>query len=85
MFYFSIFSYIFWFGDLNFRLSTDNDGTPEDIKQLVLSDKLKNLIEIDQLRLLMKNKRIFKNYLERLPGFPPTFKFEHGTSDYDLK
>jgi inositol polyphosphate 5-phosphatase INPP5J/K len=76
-------SYIFWFGDLNFRL-TGHD-TPEKVRDDVKNNKLKELMELDQLRLVMKDGRAFKTMEERVPEFPPTFKFKPGTSEYDMK
>lgn len=80
-----MFSYVFWLGDLNFRLTGETTTTPADIRELVVKDKLKELIEKDQLVLVRKQGKAFAELEERLPAFPPTFKFEHGTSEYDLK
>lgn len=79
------FSYVFWFGDLNFRLTGETTTSPTDIRDLVLQDKLTELIEKDQLLLVRKQGKAFTELEERLPAFPPTFKFEHGTSEYDMK
>lgn len=59
--------------------------SPSDIKRLVEQDRLDELIERDQLTMIRRQGRAFTRLEERLPAFPPTFKFEHGTSDYDLK
>lgn len=76
---------MFWFGDLNFRLTGETTTSPTDIRDLVLQDKLTELIEKDQLLLVRKQGKAFAELEERLPAFPPTFKFEHGTSEYDMK
>lgn len=78
-------SYVLWFGDLNFRLHGEATTSPEDIRQLVKEDRLKELLKKDQLTKVMRDNRAFHELEERLPAFPPTFKFEHGTSDYDMK
>lgn len=52
---------------------------------MVQQDRLEELIQKDQLSLIRRQGRAFTQLEERLPAFPPTFKFEHGTSDYDLK
>lgn len=78
-------SYVFWFGDLNFRLTGETSTTPEQIRDMVKEDKLGTLIERDQLKLVMNEKRAFHDMVERPPAFPPTFKFEPGTNDYDMK
>lgn len=81
----SFFSYVFWFGDLNFRLTKEDELSPSDIKRLVEQDRLDELIQLDQLSMVRRQGRAFTWLEERLPAFPPTFKFEHGTSDYDMK
>lgn len=76
-------SYVFWFGDLNFRLTGDDE--PNAVARLVKQDRLEQLIARDQLSMIRRQGRAFTQLEERLPQFPPTFKFDHGTSDYDLK
>lgn len=76
---------MFWFGDLNFRLTGEATTSPEDIRAEVKRDNLKELIQKDQLLLVMSQKRAFSELNERLPAFPPTFKFEPGTQEYDMK
>lgn len=78
------FSYVFWFGDLNFRLENEA-WSPSDIKRMVEEDRIEELVAQDQLSLVRKQGRAFKELEERTPAFPPTFKFEQGTSEYDLK
>lgn len=78
-------SYVFWFGDLNFRLTGESTSPPEQIRNLVEQDKLEELIAKDQLKLVRQQERAFTELTERTPAFPPTFKFERGTSEYDLK
>jgi len=75
--------YVFWFGDLNFRLT--GESSPEHIRNLVQEDKLKELIVKDELILIRQQGRAFNELTERTPTFPPTFKFKLGTSEYDLK
>ncbi|XP_058053734.1 phosphatidylinositol 4,5-bisphosphate 5-phosphatase A-like isoform X3 [Anopheles bellator] len=77
--------YVFWFGDLNFRLTGEATTSADDIRTMVARDELKQLIEKDQLLLVRREGRAFQKLQERLPQFPPTFKFEHGTNDYDMK
>lgn len=74
---------MFWFGDLNFRLT--GDDTPQAVASLVKKDRLDDLVARDQLSMIRRQGRAFTQFEERIPQFPPTFKFEHGTSDYDLK
>ncbi|XP_050090574.1 phosphatidylinositol 4,5-bisphosphate 5-phosphatase A-like isoform X3 [Anopheles aquasalis] len=77
--------YVFWFGDLNFRLTGEATTSPDEIRAMVARDELKQLIERDQLLLVRREGRAFQKLQERLPQFPPTFKFEHGSNEYDMK
>lgn len=78
-------SYVFWFGDLNFRLNAEDELSETQIRSMVHQDKLEELMQHDQLSMIRRQGRAFSRLEERLPAFPPTFKFEHGTSDYDMK
>ncbi|KAL7030391.1 hypothetical protein ACKWTF_006638 [Chironomus riparius] len=81
--------YVFWFGDLNFRLfnhySGNDNYSPQEIRQMIKEDRLADLIKKDQLSLAMCEGRAFSELVERLPQFPPTFKFVVDSSDYDMK
>jgi inositol polyphosphate 5-phosphatase INPP5J/K len=79
--------YVFWFGDLNFRLYGDESDSlaPETIREMVKREQISDLLKRDQLSIAMCEGRAFSELVERLPQFPPTFKFEHGTSEYDMK
>lgn len=48
-------------------------------------NKLQELLERDQLVIVRREKKAFEYLEERLPEFPPTFKFKEGTSIYDMK
>lgn len=76
---------MFWFGDLNFRLIGEATTTPQNIRSMIEKDQLNRLTESDQLRIVMREKRAFGELTERLPEFPPTFKFQVGTNEYDMK
>ncbi|XP_050308563.1 phosphatidylinositol 4,5-bisphosphate 5-phosphatase A-like isoform X2 [Anthonomus grandis grandis] len=77
--------YVFWMGDLNFRLSEDYDRTPEEIERSILKKDLKTLLEQDQLKYVMRKGEAFSEFSEKDPEFPPTFKFDVGTNAYDYK
>lgn len=77
--------YVFWFGDLNFRLQYEDDTSPEDVRYKIEKEKIKELMERDQLNLVRREGKAFYQLEEREPAFPPTFKFEKGTSKYDMK
>lgn len=70
---------------MNFRLTGESTSPPEQIRDMVEEDKLEELIAKDQLKLVRQQERAFTELTERTPAFPPTFKFERGTSEYDLK
>lgn len=75
--------YVFWFGDLNFRL-TGHD-TAEKIRDLVDQNHLSELIQRDQLLFVKNSLKAFQELDETLPEFPPTFKFHENTLQYDMK
>lgn len=71
--------HIIWFGDLNYRISLLN----EYCKFLVEKKQFKELYEADQLKNEIENKGAFYGFKEGKIDFPPTYKFDKGTSDYD--
>ncbi|KAH8368201.1 hypothetical protein KR084_008374 [Drosophila pseudotakahashii] len=77
--------YVFWFGDLNFRLQGGDSST--EVRELLRDESQHEaLIQRDQLyQVREKSQQAFQVLHERLPAFPPTFKFREGTSEYDLK
>lgn len=83
--YHSIFDhdYVFWFGDLNFRLTGSDSAW--DVRSLIEQGKFEELLERDQLSLARSTGNAFALLSEELPTFAPTFKFIEGTSEYDLK
>lgn len=72
-------------GDLNFRLSEDFTMSPYEIEQQIKKGNLKMLLEKDQLHEVMRKGLAFSELRENPPTFPPTFKFEVGSQDYDYK
>lgn len=74
---------MFWFGDLNFRLTGDDSAN--DIDKMIKENRLQDLFAKDQLSLIKNHERAFVELQEDKPTFAPTFKFEKGTSDYNLK
>ncbi|KAJ8944803.1 hypothetical protein NQ318_013137 [Aromia moschata] len=77
--------YVFWMGDLNFRLVEEYDKSPEEIERLIAKKEIKKLFQYDQLRTVMKKGQAFSELTEADPEFPPTFKFSVGTPFYDHK
>ena len=52
---------------------------------LVKKNQLETLLEKDQLAVSMKNNVAFSEFSEDKITFPPTYKFEFASQEYDLK
>jgi hypothetical protein len=76
--------YVFWLGDLNFRLQ-ENTFSFEEITQKVGKNELKELLAVDQLTLARAEGQAFSELDETIPDFQPTFKIKYGTDVYDGK
>ncbi|XP_012136902.2 inositol polyphosphate 5-phosphatase K isoform X1 [Megachile rotundata] len=76
--------YVFWIGDLNFRLN-GADLTATDIDLLVKKKQLKPLLARDQLKAVMETGEAFAELHENSITFPPTYKYEFSSQDFDLK
>ncbi|CAF1423415.1 unnamed protein product [Adineta steineri] len=70
---------IFWFGDMNYRISQPN----EQVRKAISEVSTIPLHEKDQLRCEMKLSRVFTNYFEPPIDFMPTYKFDTNTDHYD--
>lgn len=68
-----------WLGDFNYRIGLGL----ETAKGLVKKREFGTLYENDQLNLQMVNGLSFPFYSEARITFPPTYKFDIGTDDYD--
>ncbi|VVC33733.1 Endonuclease/exonuclease/phosphatase,Inositol polyphosphate-related phosphatase [Cinara cedri] len=85
--------YVFWFGDLNFRLDNSSLKSAEEIAYTVnnveSSYKTANILTDiwaqDELNLVMKKSLVFKEFVEELPMFPPTYRYIIGSCRYDVK
>ncbi|KAJ2211580.1 hypothetical protein EV179_005391 [Coemansia sp. RSA 487] len=74
-------SYVFWLGDLNYRLAIDSGDAGGSIAQ----GEYRSLLGLDQLRIAMMNKQAFSGFEEADIGFAPTYKYMLGTNEYDAK
>ncbi|XP_071944482.1 inositol polyphosphate 5-phosphatase K-like [Antedon mediterranea] len=73
-------SFVFVLGDLNFRL----EGTSREEALVNLNqDKLEPLKEKDQLKITLNEEEEIIGFKEGEISFPPTYKFDPGTSNYD--
>ena len=77
--------YVFWMGDLNFRLKEDT-FTFQEIELRVAKGDLAPLLAEDQLTDVRGSGAAFSELVEEPPPtFPPTFKYKVGTDVYDAK
>ncbi|UZJ56414.1 hypothetical protein CBS101457_005734 [Exobasidium rhododendri] len=71
---------VFWTGDLNFRLDLGVD----EVKRLIQKRQFEStLLKFDQLRGDLQAKSCFQDFQEQKIDFPPTYKFDRGTDQYD--
>lgn len=70
---------VWWFGDLNYRL----DESSERIKNLVEVGNYHELMKYDQLCKQRKLALVFRGFSEGQIRFPPTYKYNPGTDEFD--
>jgi hypothetical protein len=63
--------YLFWFGDMNYRVDYEYDKTIMKLDE----GNLQSLLEKDQLRKQMKSNGVFNGFEELTIEFPPTYRF----------
>ncbi|XP_031787323.1 synaptojanin-1 isoform X1 [Nasonia vitripennis] len=71
--------YVFWCGDFNYRVDMDK----EDMKELIRRNELDEILQYDQLRVQQDQGNVFKNFSEGPITFPPTYKYDLFSDDYD--
>ncbi|XP_044139802.1 inositol polyphosphate 5-phosphatase K isoform X2 [Bufo gargarizans] len=71
---------VFWFGDLNFRIS---DFGIHFIREVVNSNRYNLLWEKDQLNIAKKKERFLQGFMEGPLKFKPTYKFDLNSDVYD--
>ncbi|XP_031638466.1 synaptojanin-1 [Contarinia nasturtii] len=71
--------YVFWCGDFNYRVDMDKD----EIKELVKQNQLGPILEKDQLIVQKQGGSVFNDYFEGDITFPPTYKYDLFSEDYD--
>ncbi|EFO28046.2 endonuclease/Exonuclease/phosphatase [Loa loa] len=76
---------IFWFGDMNFRLETNNDLSTDDFRRLCADENaFRDMIVFDQLKNQKKLNHIFVDFKEPdVLNFRPTYKYDPGTTRWD--
>ncbi|XP_078599856.1 inositol polyphosphate 5-phosphatase K-like [Branchiostoma floridae x Branchiostoma japonicum] len=72
--------YIFWIGDLNFRLDPIDY---EAVMNSIADGRFQKLLEFDQLKVAQREGLAFSGFSEGNITFQPTYKFDKGTTIYD--
>ena len=75
--------YIFWMGDLNYRLNEDIEIV--EIFERLYNDTWETLRSSDQLLQEKAKQNIFHGFNEGLLSFPPTYKYQPGTDKYEQR
>ncbi|ORZ41337.1 Endonuclease/exonuclease/phosphatase [Catenaria anguillulae PL171] len=70
---------VFWIGDMNYRLQ----GTQERVVQIINENRLDSLLVTDQLKQAMAKGDAFAGFQEPPITFPPTYKYDIGTTVWD--
>eukprot|EP01080_Neovahlkampfia_damariscottae_P009010 gene9010-1109_t len=71
--------YLFFFGDFNYRINLNRHQTFKNIED----GNIKNLLKNDQLNIEKEKKKIFIGFEEGVIKFPPTYKFNKNSKEYD--
>ena len=74
---------VFWIGDLNYRI--DEELSTDDVFSLIDAGQLEHLRERDQLNIERGRRNAFQDFHEGLLDFPPTYKYQPGTDEYDRR
>ncbi|KAB7505470.1 Phosphatidylinositol 4,5-bisphosphate 5-phosphatase A [Armadillidium nasatum] len=74
--------YVFWLGDLNFRLS--GEATAEFISKKIAENDLEWLLQRDELKKAQETEEAFGPLSEATIKFPPTYKYQRNSNNYDL-
>ncbi|KAH1089646.1 hypothetical protein J1N35_016903 [Gossypium stocksii] len=69
---------IFWFGDLNYRLSMSDTK----VRKLVALKRWDELLNNDQLHNELHSGHVFNGWEEGVIDFPPTYKYEMNSDRY---
>uniref|UniRef100_A0A224XG18 Putative inositol-145-triphosphate 5-phosphatase synaptojanin inp51/inp52/inp53 family n=1 Tax=Panstrongylus lignarius TaxID=156445 RepID=A0A224XG18_9HEMI len=77
--------YVFWLGDLNFRIVENPNYPAEKILSIVKNKQYDELLENDQLKVTKRSGHVFKDCQEAPITFAPTFKLLVGEGEYNLE
>ncbi|KAJ3234021.1 inositol polyphosphate 5-phosphatase [Chytriomyces hyalinus] len=70
---------IFWLGDFNYRVNLPNS----EARSIIERGHFLELVIHDQLRVSKDRGEVFDHFMEAPIHFPPTYKYDNGTSVYD--
>lgn len=70
---------IFWFGDLNYRISMAD----AEVRKLVANKQWDKLLNSDQLHKELRKGHVFAGWKEGLINFAPTYKYEFNSDRYN--
>lgn len=73
------FDFVFWFGDLNYRVNGNRDAVEAALKAKMMEVLLAN----DQLLIERRRGNVFGGFAELPIEFPPTYKFDKRSRRYD--
>jgi len=76
------FDFLFFMGDLNYRIDMEK---AKDVIALAADGRFADLYKADQLCAAMADGKVFHDFVESEPTFPPTYKYKVGTRDYTDK
>ncbi|GMF21529.1 unnamed protein product [Phytophthora lilii] len=76
--------FVFWIGDLNYRIQ-DTLTTEEVFRLAEGGGNLNELVKHDQLTLERRRGNVLNGFEEGTLSFPPTYKFQAGTSEYEKR
>jgi phosphatidylinositol-bisphosphatase len=71
--------HIFFLGDFNYRLTIPRIQ----VEQFIKTEAYDRLIEYDQLKKEHFEGRVFREFNEGQINFPPTYKYDIGSDEYD--
>ena len=71
--------YVFWCGDLNYRIDMPNDKC----RSLINERAWSTLLEYEQLSIQRREQNVFREFLEAPISFPPTYKYNLYEDSYD--
>lgn len=72
---------VFWFGDLNYRIS--KTLSDDQVRDMIRKGRLKGLAKFDQLNIERRKGNVFQGYQEGELKFVPTYRFHLNTLTYD--